>query len=119
MYRSPAFVRPGYRIVVSLVVLGLLATACAAPTAASLTGLASAGALVRQASTQQVYLPGIEPPTLDPGLAQDLASLDVIAQMFDGLVALDPSGNPTGVGASSWTISADGKIGRASCRERV
>ena len=43
---------------------------------------------------QEVRLPGIEPPTLDPGLAQDLASIDVINQLFDGLVALDALGRP-------------------------
>ena len=117
MHRSSAFVRSVY-----LVVVGLLATACVMPTTASLTGLASAGASVahgspaigvsgaaaHQASTQEVRLPGIEPPTLDPGLAQDLASLDVITQLFDGLVALDASGGHVAVGAESWTISADG-----------
>jgi oligopeptide transport system substrate-binding protein len=103
MHRSSAVVRLSY-----LLVVGLLVAACAAPAAASLTDLASAGTIALQASTQEVRIPGIEPPTLDPGLATDLASLDVITQVFEGLVALDGSGNPTGVGASSWTISADG-----------
>ena len=106
MYRAPAPVRSGYLLVVSMVVVGLLASS--APVSASPTGLASAGARVQQTSVQEVRLPGIEPPTLDPGLAQDIPSIDIITQMFDGLVALDGSANPTGVGASSWTISADG-----------
>jgi oligopeptide transport system substrate-binding protein len=103
MYRAPTALKFGY-----LLLVGLLMGACAAPTAASLTGLASAGGLVRQAGTQEVHLPSIEPPTMDPGLAQDLASIEIISQVFDGLVALDASGNPAGLGASSWTISSDG-----------
>jgi oligopeptide transport system substrate-binding protein len=128
MYRSSAVVRLGY-----LLVVGLLAAACAAPSAASLSGLASAGAQVtrgalapspsadaaRQGAAQEVRLPGIEPPTLDPGLAQDLASIDVIIQMFDGLVALDAAGGHQGVGASSWTISADGLTYTFTLRQGV
>jgi oligopeptide transport system substrate-binding protein len=91
-----------------LLIVCLLATACTTPVSASLTGLATTGALAQQASGQEVRLPGIEPPTLDPGLAQDLASLDVITQLFDGLVALDAAGGVVGMGAESWTISADG-----------
>jgi oligopeptide transport system substrate-binding protein len=103
MYRVPTTLKLGYVLLV-----GLLVSACAAPTAASVTGLASVGGLARQTATQEIHLPSIEPPTMDPGLAQDLASIEIISQVFDGLVALDASGNPAGVGASSWTISSDG-----------
>jgi oligopeptide transport system substrate-binding protein len=103
MRRPAAIVRLGYLLVVGLVATALMAPLLASPaTAASLIGAA------RQAATQEVHLPGIEPPTLDPGLAQDLASLDVITQLFDGLVALDSAGGATGVGSEAWTISADG-----------
>jgi oligopeptide transport system substrate-binding protein len=91
-----------------LLIVSLLATACATPATASLVEVASAGATARQANTQEVHLPGVEPPTLDPGLAQDVSSMDVISQLFEGLVELDSSGGVVGRGAESWTISADG-----------
>jgi oligopeptide transport system substrate-binding protein len=91
-----------------LLVFSLLATACTAPVAASMTGMAAAGTVIQQAGPQEVRLPGIEPPTLDPGQAVDLASVDIITQLFDGLVALDASGGVVGMNAESWTISADG-----------
>lgn len=112
MHRPAALLR----LVWLLALAGLLLAACAPVTAtlagaASLTGLAASRPAplgARQAAANEVRLPGIEPPTLDPGLAQDLASLDVVTQLFDGLVALDASGGHVGVGAESWTISADG-----------
>jgi len=107
MYRSSAGVRRGSLLFIGLVV-GLLAGAGALPAVAAQTGPAAAGTLVRQAAVQEVRLPGVEPPTLDPGLAEDLAAVEVIKQLFDGLVELDASGNPTGAGAASWTISSDG-----------
>jgi oligopeptide transport system substrate-binding protein len=100
MHRLSAIV--GY-----LLLIGLLATACTAPVAASLASFAPGG-LVRQTGTQEVHLPSSEPPTLDPGLAEDAVSVDVIYQMFDGLVFLDKSGGASALGAESWTVSADG-----------
>jgi oligopeptide transport system substrate-binding protein len=94
-----------------LLLVGAMATACAMPTAAALTGLAAAGATAapaRQGSTQEVHLPSTEPPTLDPGLAEDAASVDVMYQLFDGLVFLDKSGGVSALGAESWTIAPDG-----------
>ena len=57
---------------------------------------------------QEVRLPLIEPPTLDPGLAEDVASVEVIDQLFDGLVRFDDKGTMSAVGADRWTISSDG-----------
>jgi oligopeptide transport system substrate-binding protein len=101
MFRSATVVRIVYLFLVGLLVAGGTPAAQASPVAGSVDA-------VRQAAAQEVRLPSVEPPTLDPGLAEELASLDVIVQLFDGLVALDASGNPAGVGASSWSISADG-----------
>ena len=105
MFRSSAVVR-----LCSFLMVALVGIAGSAPAAASLPTPEPGGAVVRQAMAGEVRLPAIEPPTLDPGLAQDLGSLDIITQVFDGLVALDGSGNPAGVGASSWTISSDGTV---------
>src|SRR4051812_19666658 len=91
----------------SLLAVAPIASACASPSVASLTSLSVAGAL-QQGAASEVRLPSIEPPTLDPGLAEDSASIDIITQMFDGLVAFDAYGGVSGVGAESWTVSADG-----------
>jgi len=89
-----------------LALIGLLVSSGAGLPATTALG-APAGGTANQA-TQEVRLPLIEPPTLDPGLAEDAASVDVITQLFDGLVAYDPTGTPSGAGASNWTISPDG-----------
>src|SRR5438067_1347830 len=56
---------------------------------------------------------GTDIATLNPLLAQDGPSFDVIAQLFPGFVAADPDTNlpkPGGPGAlaKSWTTSQDG-----------
>ena len=94
----------------SLLAVAPIASACGSPTVAtvtSLTRLNMTGTL-QQGAASEVRLPSIEPPTLDPGLAEDSASIDIISQMFDGLVAYDANGGVSGVGAESWTISPDG-----------
>ena len=98
-------------------VAAALVTACSPPLTASLTTSSFAGHQLpgasprdgaQQTQAQEVRLPHMEPPTLDPGLAEDVASVDVITQLFDGLVAFDEAGTATGVGAETWTVSADG-----------
>src|SRR5438067_12220915 len=83
--------------------LGLLATGCGAPVGSAAIGAPALGALstsplvrsvANQPSGQEVRLPSIEPPTLDPGLAADGASIDIITQLFDALVVYDPAGTP-------------------------
>jgi oligopeptide transport system substrate-binding protein len=61
------------------------------------------------AGEQVVRLPSPEPPTLDPGLATDGHSVDVINQLFEGLVAFDDQGNVSGVQAQGWQASDDGR----------
>lgn len=50
-----------------------------------------------------------EPPSLDPALPTDLTSLEVINQLFDGLVRFDEDGMPVPGLAKSWDVSEDGK----------
>lgn len=50
-----------------------------------------------------------EPPTLDPALATDLTSLEVINQLFDGLAQFDDDGVAIPALAKDWDVSADGK----------
>ena len=63
------------------------------------------GPLARE---QAIRIPLAEPPTLDPGLAEDVVSIEVIVQLFEGLVTYDEQGNLSGLGAEKWEISPDG-----------
>ncbi|HLH22841.1 MAG TPA: peptide ABC transporter substrate-binding protein [Chloroflexota bacterium] len=58
---------------------------------------------------QVVRLPTTEPPTLDPGLAADAVSIDVISQLFEGLVSFDDQGAVHPVQAEAWQVSDDGR----------
>jgi oligopeptide transport system substrate-binding protein len=60
------------------------------------------------ASAQVVRLPTIEPPTLDPGLATETNSADVIDQLFEGIVGVDDQGRISGVQAEHWDVADDG-----------
>jgi ABC-type oligopeptide transport system substrate-binding subunit len=51
---------------------------------------------------------GAEPPSLDPGLATDTTSGDVITNIMDPLVKLDKNLEPVPNLAKSWTVSKDG-----------
>ncbi len=52
---------------------------------------------------------GTEPPSLDPGLATDTTSADVINNIMDPLVKLGADLEPVPNLAESWDMSADGK----------
>src|SRR5205823_5816743 len=58
---------------------------------------------------QVVRVPTPEPPTLDPGLATDGHSIDLIYQLFEGLVGFDEQGNVFGVQAQAWQAAEDGR----------
>ncbi|HEY53502.1 MAG TPA: peptide ABC transporter substrate-binding protein [Caldilineae bacterium] len=52
---------------------------------------------------------GTEPPTLDPSLATDTTSIEVIGNQMVGLTVIDPDTNEVVPGlAESWDISEDG-----------
>ncbi|MBN1138814.1 MAG: AAA family ATPase [Anaerolineae bacterium] len=50
-----------------------------------------------------------DPPTLDPTLADDSTSIDLIDQLFGGLVALDAGDNVVPDVARSWEVLEDGR----------
>ncbi|CAM2828739.1 peptide ABC transporter substrate-binding protein [Paenibacillus sediminis] len=50
-----------------------------------------------------------EPPTLDPGIAQDNAAITVLHAMYEGLTNVDSSGKSIPGVAETWDISQDGK----------
>ena len=51
---------------------------------------------------------GAEPPSLDPGLATDTTSSNVIGNIMDPLVVLDENLDPQPNLAESWEVSEDG-----------
>src|SRR5439155_507251 len=53
-------------------------------------------------------LPLTEPMTIDPGLAEDSNSVEIVSQLFEGLVSYDQNGNAIGLGAEQWSTSGDG-----------
>ncbi|HVA94519.1 MAG TPA: peptide ABC transporter substrate-binding protein [Candidatus Dormibacteraeota bacterium] len=65
------------------------------------TELASEQVLTRQL--------GADPRTLDPSLATDVVGMDVLEDLFEGLVSLSEDGNLIPGVATSWETSADGK----------
>jgi len=56
-----------------------------------------------------LHLASPRPATFDPAAASDPPSLDLALALFEGLVAFDTAGEPYGVEAESWDVSADGK----------
>jgi oligopeptide transport system substrate-binding protein len=52
---------------------------------------------------------GTEPPSLEPGLASDTTSANILFNVMDPLVKLDDALNPVGALAKSWDVSKDGK----------
>jgi oligopeptide transport system substrate-binding protein len=67
---------------------------------------------VNLAATQVITVNwGTEPPSLDPGLATDTTSANILLNIMDPLVKLGPSPalKPVPSLAQSWTISKDGK----------
>jgi ABC-type oligopeptide transport system substrate-binding subunit len=53
---------------------------------------------------------GAEPPSLDPGLATDTTSSNVLLAIMDPLVRLNPETNEAEPSlAESWDVSEDGK----------
>ncbi|MDH4108023.1 MAG: peptide ABC transporter substrate-binding protein [Gammaproteobacteria bacterium] len=70
---------------------------------------------------------GGEPGTLDPARAEDVHAFNVLADLYEGLVAHDADGRLVPAAADSWGISADGLVytfrlrreGRWSNGERV
>lgn len=50
------------------------------------------------------------PTTLDPGAVEDGDTIDLLQQVFEGLVAYAEDNTIKGILAESWTISPDGKV---------
>ncbi|MEA3459548.1 MAG: peptide ABC transporter substrate-binding protein, partial [Chloroflexota bacterium] len=58
----------------------------------------------------ELNLPGADPPTLDPALAQDATSAEYIVEIFSGLVTINPDLEIAPDIAESWEVGEDGKV---------
>lgn len=62
---------------------------------------------------------GTEPPSLDPALATDSASIFFIRQMFVGLTAFDTEANVEPSLATDWSVSEDGLTWTFNLRDDI
>jgi len=100
-----------------LLVVGLLgafalvAAGCGGGNNESSGGTSSGGGETGTAANQTMTIAwGAEPPSLDPGLATDTTSSNVLLNIMDPIVRLDPKTNEAIPSlAESWDISKDGK----------
>lgn len=53
---------------------------------------------------------GEEPPSLDPGTAQDSVSFDLLTNLFEGLTRVNPEGKVVPGMATEWSTSPDGMV---------
>jgi oligopeptide transport system substrate-binding protein len=84
----------------ALAVLALLAWWLLGPAPRAPTGSATAIEFVRGNNT--------DPESLDPLQARSEPALNVVRDLHEGLVALDPAGQVIAGAASDWRVSADG-----------
>jgi oligopeptide transport system substrate-binding protein len=60
---------------------------------------------------------GTEPPSLDPGLATDTTSANILLNLMDPLVKLGDDLEPVANAAESWKVSEDGKTVTLTLRD--
>ena len=68
-----------------------------------------AATVTARAQRLSLRMPTTEPPTLDPALATDHASVQVAIQLFEGLTEIDEAGQPAPLGAERWEVADDGR----------
>ncbi|MFN8220428.1 MAG: ABC transporter substrate-binding protein [Fimbriimonadales bacterium] len=90
----------------------MLRLALCAVVAAALTGCGKSQFTAPSASAGETLRVALDatPATLDPALAQDLATGDLMRQVFEGLVRLGEDNLVQPCLAESWTVSPDGKV---------
>jgi len=101
-----------------LLVVGLLgafalaAAGCGGGDETSTGGAGTSGGETGTAANQTMTIAwGAEPPSLDPGLATDTTSSNVLLNIMDPIVRLDPKTNEAVPSlAESWDVSEDGKM---------
>jgi ABC-type transport system substrate-binding protein len=90
-----------------ILVLGI-SVACACQGEPAKTGKQRASP-PRRGGTYRAALPW-QPRSLDPAFSTDIYSVTIIQQIFDGLVQFDQNLNVVPALASTWRVSADGRV---------
>jgi oligopeptide transport system substrate-binding protein len=99
--------KTGLRLL-ALVTASLLAAAgCGGGGGSSSSSNASTGAAAGEQTITIGW--GAEPPSLDPGLATDVTSSNILLNIMDPLVTLGSDLEPVPSLAESWDVSQDGK----------
>ncbi len=86
---------------VALSVIALLALPGCSPGNEGVSQSDAAPVIVRRGN-------GGDPESLDPARAEGVQAFNVIADLYEGLLTLDPQGNIGAGVAESWTVSSDG-----------
>jgi oligopeptide transport system substrate-binding protein len=95
----------------TLKLFSISAVAFALLGAVAACGGSNEGAGGKKAEKQEITVNwGTEPPSLDPGLATDTTSANILLNIMDPLVKLDPDLEPTPNLAESWDVSPNGRI---------
>lgn len=94
-------------LLVLLVLLALVVSACGSPSPTTGGGAPAGGAGGGKAGVMTVV--GADPPTLDPALTQDATSAEYIVEIYSGLVALSTKMEVVPDLAERWELSDDGK----------
>lgn len=106
MIRTSRALRPFRAATVGLAALALVLTACSGGGSAK-EGASGASGDIKAGGTMVTAI-GADPETLNPGLTTSNETAFVSAQVFEGLVRIDPKGVPQPELAKSWDISDDG-----------
>ncbi len=104
--------RSAFAVGVAGVAIALLAASCGGGGTSSSGGgtKTTQGPTGGQAADQVITINwGTEPPSLDPGLATDVTSSNILLNIMDPLVRLNKQLQPVPGLARSWDVSSDGK----------
>jgi oligopeptide transport system substrate-binding protein len=98
-------------LVLAVLAAALLAAAgCGGGDGGATAAPTSSGSAGAPAADQQITIGwGAEPPSLDPGLATDTTSSNILLNIMDPLVILGDDLEPVPGLAESWDVSKDGK----------
>ncbi|MDX6495386.1 MAG: oligopeptide transport system substrate-binding protein, partial [Gaiellales bacterium] len=94
------------RLAVMALTVAIVAVGCGGGSGSSGSGGGGTGLAAKQEITVNW---GAEPPSLDPGLATDTTSSNILLNIMDPLVRLGPNLEPVPTLAQSWDTSSDGK----------
>ncbi|HET7037724.1 MAG TPA: peptide ABC transporter substrate-binding protein [Thermomicrobiaceae bacterium] len=91
----------------------------AATTSGTQAAQATSASNVKLAADQVIRYIDTEPTHMDPGLTTSLNDLQIIENVWEGLLDFDDKGNTIPLGATNWDISDDGTVYTFHLRDGV